>query len=91
MNETSTVALRDTYFTNRDPHADIVAHDTWTAGVPHETFARLRRESPVVWIDETEGSGFWAVLRHRDIIDVSRQFDDFTSRQGIRLEEMTPE
>lgn len=80
-----------TYFTNLDPFADIVAHDTWTAGVPHAAFARLRRESPVAWIDEDDGSGFWAVLTYRDIIDVSRRFDDFTSREGIRLEEMTPE
>ena len=80
-----------TYFTNRDPFADIVSHDTWTAGVPHEAFARLRRESPVVWIDEADGRGFWAVLKYRDIIDVSRQFEDFTSREGIRLEEMNTE
>jgi cytochrome P450 len=85
------VDIADTYFTNRDTHADLVSHDTWTEGVPHETFARLRRESPVVRIDEADGEGFWAVLRYGDIIAVSRQFDDFTSRQGIRLEEMTPE
>lgn len=85
------VQIADTYFTNRDAYADLVAHDTWTAGVPHETFARLRRESPVVRIDEPDGAGFWAVTKYRDIIDVSRQFDDYTSRQGIRLEEMTPE
>jgi cytochrome P450 len=85
------VSIADTYFTNRDTHADLVSHDTWTDGVPHETFARLRREAPVVRVDESDGSGFWAVLRYRDIVAVSRQFDEFTSRQGIRLEEMSPE
>lgn len=86
-----TVDIADTYFTNLDPRADIVSHDTWTAGVPHVALERLRRESPVVWMDEPDGRGFWAVLKYRDIIDVSRQFDDYTSRQGIRLEDMTPE
>ena len=91
MDESSTIEIGSTYFTNRDPDADLVAHDTWTAGVPHVALARLRRESPVVWMEEVDGSGFWAVLTYRDIVDVSRRFDDFTSRQGIRLEEMTPE
>lgn len=85
------VAITDTYFTNQDAHADIVSHDTWLAGVPHVAFDRMRRESPVAWIDEPDASGFWAVLKYRDIVDVSRQFDTYTSRQGIRLEEMTPE
>lgn len=91
MDESATIGIADTYFTNRDPDADIVSHDTWTAGVPHETFARLRRESPVRWMDEVDGTGFWGVFTYRDIIDVSRRFEDFTSRQGIRLEEMSPE
>jgi cytochrome P450 len=85
------VDIADTYFTNRDADANIVSHDTWLDGVPHETFARLRRESPVAWIDEEDGSGFWGVMKYRDIVDVSRQFDTYTSRQGIRLEEMTAE
>lgn len=85
------VDIADTYFTNRDPDADIVDHDTWTAGVPHVALERLRRESPVVWIDEVDGRGFWAVLKYRDIVDVSRRFDDYTSRHGIRLEDMTPD
>ena len=83
------IDIASTYFTNLDPAADIVAHDTWTAGVPHAALERLRRESPVVWMDEPDGRGFWAVLTYRDIIDVSRLFDDYTSRQGIRLEDMT--
>lgn len=90
MSETTT-AIDETYFANLDAHVDIVDHDAWTNGVPHATFERLRRESPVAWVDEADGSGFWAILTHADIVDVSRRFDEFTSRQGIRLEEMTGE
>lgn len=79
------------YFSNADAFADLTSHDAYLAGTPHATFARLRREDPVPWIDERDGRGFWGVMKHRDIVDVSRQFDTFTSRQGIRLEEMSPE
>ena len=49
-----------------DAHADITSHDTYVTGVPHATFARLRREEPVSWWDEAEGSGFWAVTRPQE-------------------------
>ncbi|HSL58343.1 MAG TPA: cytochrome P450 [Acidimicrobiales bacterium] len=74
-----------------DDHADITSHDTFVQGVPHATFLRLRREDPVAWFDEADGSGFWAVTKYRDIIDVSRDPDTFTSTKGIRLEEMDEE
>ncbi len=74
-----------------DRHADLTSHDTYTTGVPHATFARLRRDEPVSWVEETDGSGFWAVTRYRDIIDVSRDVATFTSTKGIRLEEMSDE
>lgn len=74
-----------------DAHADITSHDTFVTGVPHATFARLRREDPVSWWDEADGSGFWAVTTYRDIVDVSRDVATFTSERGIRLEEMDPD
>lgn len=70
---------------------DLTAHDTYVGGVPHTEFARLRAEAPVSWINEREGSGFWAVTKYRDIIEVSRDYHRFTSTEGIRLEEMSPE
>ncbi len=70
---------------------DLTAHDTYLQGVPHEEFKRLRADDPVSWIEEQDGSGFWAITKYRDIIDVSRNYETFTSTQGIRLEEMTAE
>jgi cytochrome P450 len=70
--------------------ADIVDPDTYTAGVPHATFLRLRREDPVSWWDEPGGRGFWAVTRHADLVHVSRNVDTFSSAQGVTLEEMDP-
>jgi len=72
--------------------ADIIDPDTYVRGVPHATFERLRRDDPVGWWDEHDGgSGFWAVTRYDDLLHVSRRVDIFSSAQGIRLEEMTPE
>jgi cytochrome P450 len=71
---------------------DITAHDTYVTGVPHETFARLRATDPVHWTEESDGGrGFWSVTRHADVLQVSRTPEVFSSRMGIRLEDMTPE
>lgn len=48
-------------------------------GVPWEAFARLRHEEPVYWNPESDGAGFWAVLRHADIVEVSRNPALFSS------------
>jgi cytochrome P450 len=73
--------------------ADIADPDTYTAGVPHATFRRLRRDDPVSWWaeDHAGGRGFWAVTRHADLLTVSRDVARFSSARGIRLEEMDPE
>ncbi len=71
-----------------DPDADITSHDTYLGGFPHAAFARLREESPVAWIEEGDGSGFWAVTKHADVIEVSRDYNRFTAARGIRIEDM---
>jgi cytochrome P450 len=73
--------------------ADIADPDTYTAGVPHATFLRLRRDDPVSWWDDDHagGRGFWAVTRHADLLHVSRDVGTFSSAAGIRLEEMDAE
>jgi len=75
-----------------DAYEDIVDHDTYVRGVPHSTFARLRRDDPVSWRHEHDGGkGFWAVTRYRDLLAVSRDPETFTCTRGIRLEEMAPD
>ena len=73
-----------------DPHADITSHDTYLTGFPHAVFQRMRREEPVTWIDDPEG-GFWAITKHADVIEVSRDYGRFTASRGIRIEEMDDE
>ncbi len=71
---------------------DITSHDTYVDGVPHETFTRLRASDPVHWTEEPDGGrGFWSVTRHADVLQVSRTPEVFSSRMGIRLEDMSAE
>jgi linalool 8-monooxygenase len=53
--------------------------DLYVERVPHEVYAQLRRDDPVYWNPEEDGPGFWALLRHADILDVSRNPQLFSS------------
>src|SRR5215211_2570163 len=67
----------------------IVDPDTYVDGVPHELFAELRREAPLVWVEEPPiddwpaGPGFWAVLRHTEAGRVRRTPQVFSSSAGL--------
>ncbi len=74
-----------------DPDADITSHDTYVRSFPHAAFAQLRRESPVAWVEESDGAGFWAITKHADVMEVARDFKRFTASRGIRIEEMDEE
>ena len=61
---------------------------TYVDAVPYDALARLRRDSPVVWVDEIgvlgwpAGPGFWLVLRHADVESVMKQPRLFSSWLG---------
>ena len=72
--------------------ADITSHDTFVEGVPHETFEWLRANDPVHWTEESDGGrGFWSITRYDDVLSVSRNSEVYSSRLGIRLEDMDDE
>jgi cytochrome P450 len=66
-------------------------NDDFAEGVPHETFALLRREAPVWWYDWPLGRGYWCVTKHADVVAVSRDTKTFTSEQGANLEDLDDE
>ena len=72
-------------------HADITSHDTFTNGVPHNTFARLRIEDPIHWTEYKDGIGFWSITRHEDISLMIGNTETFTSEYGIRMEDQSYE
>jgi len=71
--------------------ADLASHDTFVGAVPHATFARLRNEEPVSWVEDGEDQGFWALTKHADVSVVSRDYARFTASRGIRIEQMAPD
>ena len=75
-----------------DGYLSLLSHDSFASGVPHKTFARLRREDPVHWTDgDDETKGFWSLTRHADIALANKESHIFSSAQGIRLEDQSHE
>lgn len=71
---------------------DITSHDTYVNGVPHDVFAQMRRENPVAWTEEADGGrGFWSLTKYEDVLYASRHTELFSSRFGIRMEDMDAE
>ena len=71
---------------------DLYSPDTYIDGAPHEEFARLRREDPVYWQEIPGQAGYWAVLRHADVVHVSRNPVLFSCEAGgVVLEDLDPE
>ena len=71
---------------------DLTDLDVWERGVPHDWLALLRRDAPVFWQPETEGSGFWALTRYEDVVRVAKEWETFSSELGgTSLQDLTPE
>ncbi|HTB08714.1 MAG TPA: cytochrome P450 [Acidimicrobiales bacterium] len=68
---------------------DITSHDTYVDGVPRDAFRELRHHDPVHWTEEADGGrGFWSLTKYDDVLLASRSTDIYSSRSGIRLEDM---
>lgn len=83
-----------------DP-ADISSLAFWsgTAKDREQVFAELRANRPVSWhrpvkngmFEDPNDQGFWAVVRHADLVEVTRRPQDFLSGKGITFESFPPE
>ena len=75
-----------------DGFLNIADHDSYTDGVPHASFARLRAEDPVHWTTPADGMrSFWSVTRQADILEANGKPEIFSSAQGIRIEDQSHE
>ena len=71
--------------------ADIYSPDAYVDGPPHDAFSRLRREQPVCWQDVPGQAGYWAVLRHADVVHVARHPELFSATEGgVVIEDLEP-
>ena len=62
---------------------DLSDLENFADGPPHEIFTRLRDDAPMHWNPLDGDKGFWNVTRHEDIQAISRNWEGFSSEQGM--------
>ena len=58
---------------------DLYDPDGYVAGPPHEVFTELRRNRPVFFQEMPAEPGYWAVLKHADVVHVAREANLFSA------------
>ena len=77
--------------TTTSHRVDIYDPDWYLTADVHAAFAELRHTDPVHWQD-MPGGGYWAVLRHADVVEVARHPDVYSAWLGsVVLEDLEPE
>jgi cytochrome P450 len=66
---------------------DLLSPDRFAAGHPLAQYRWLRENAPVFWHEEANGPGFWAVTRYKDVYDVDRNFQAFSSEPTIMIQD----
>ena len=69
---------------------DIYDPDWYLHGDVHGVFAELRATDPVHWQEVPGEAGYWAVLRHRDVVTVARNPEVYSSWAGGVMVEDSP-
>lgn len=60
------------------------------SGPPHAVYAEVRRREGISWQEMPGVGGYWAVLRHADVVAVSRQPELFSAQiRGMQLRDPT--
>jgi cytochrome P450 len=65
----------------------LAEHDLWADGPPHEVFKEMRSKCPIHWTERVteypDERGFWSVTTAEDIHAVSRDWQTYSSAQGV--------
>lgn len=71
---------------------DLADPELYAQGIPHAAFAALRAQPGLTWNPLGPNDGFWAVGRHADVVEVSRDPVTFSSAVGhIQLYDIDPD
>jgi cholest-4-en-3-one 26-monooxygenase len=54
-------------------------------GLPHDLFARLRKDAPLFWQQEGRDAGFWCITRHDDVVAANRDVDRLSAERGVMV------
>lgn len=86
--------------TRRCNDTNISSDAFWAQDAPAREliFRQLREHSPVSWqpsiesavVPDPDDPGFWAVVKHKDIVEVSQRNDIFVSRYGVLFDLLPP-
>ena len=77
---------------NTTPDVNIYDPAQYASAVPHDKFTRLRASSPIFFQEESNGPGYWAVMKHTDISYISKNPQLFSSAKGgINIPDAEPE
>jgi len=76
---------------NLPPGFDFTDPDIYTQRLPVEELAEMRRTAPIWWNEQPMGKGgfddggFWVITKHKDVKEVSRRSDAFSSQKKTAL------
>ena len=77
---------------NTTPDVNIYDPAQYASAVPHDKFTRLRASSPIFFQKESNGPGYWVVMKHADISYISKNPQLFSSAKGgINIPDAEPE
>ncbi|MCP4006022.1 MAG: cytochrome P450 [bacterium] len=68
-----------------DPHRLVDPQSYAANGYPFAEWAQLRRESPLQLFEPEGWPAFWAVTKHADIVEISKQPELFLNGPGMTL------
>jgi cytochrome P450 len=72
--------------------ANLADPTAFVDGAQHEQLAALRRTTPIYFQEMSGEPGFFAVLKHADVVHVARHSDVFSASEGgVVLENLAPE
>ena len=64
---------------------DLLSPASFASGHPFAQYRWLRENAPVFWHEEPNGKGFWAVTRYKEVWEVDRDFQSFSSEPTIMI------
>ena len=76
---------------NLPPGFDFTDPDIYTERLPVEELAELRKSAPIWWNEQPLGvggfddGGYWVVTKHKDVKEISRRSDVFSSMEKSAL------
>jgi cytochrome P450 len=70
---------------------DLLSPESFASGHPFAQYAWLRENAPVFWHEEKDGKGFWAVTRFKDVWEVDRDFQNYSSEPTIMISDPAAE